>query len=171
MANGFFGVAHFLGGNVFGQFDVNRARTLFGSESKSFADDGRNARAVDDLLGKLRQRAHHADHVDDLELTLLALLDRLLPGDHHQRHAAQLSISSGCDEVRRAGAKRGKTDAGLAGETSISGGHKACRLFVPGENQLDLRCPQRFQEVEILFSWDAEDVFNALILESFDKEC
>jgi len=43
-------IARFLRGNVFGQFEMHRAGTLFGSNAKGVSDEGRNTRCAHDLL-------------------------------------------------------------------------------------------------------------------------
>ena len=43
-------VACLLRGNVFRQFEMNRARTFFGRDPKGIANEGRNTRCAHDLL-------------------------------------------------------------------------------------------------------------------------
>jgi hypothetical protein len=107
------------------------------------------------------------DHVEDLEAALLRFLDRLLAGDHQHRHAAELGIGGGGDEVGRARPQRGQAHAGLAGVAAIGRGHEAGALFVAGEDQLDLaRARQRIEEIEVLLARHAEDVFAAFLLKA-----
>ena len=53
-----------------------------------------------DLRGVLGERLHHVNHVDNLELSLLAGLDRFLPGNHQHWHAAELGIGRCRHQVR-----------------------------------------------------------------------
>ena len=159
----------FLGGDVFGQFEMHRARLLFLGQAKRFADPRRDVGSADELPRVLRQRPHHVDDVDDLKLALLARLDRLLPGDHQHRHAAELGVGGRRDEVGRPGPERGKTDARLAGQSSVRRRHETGGLFVPGQDQPDTRPRQRIEEIEILFAGNAEDELDAFVLQCFDE--
>src|SRR5690606_31818552 len=116
---------------------------------------------ADNLAGELGQRAHHVDHVDDLELALLGGLDRLLPGDHHHRHGAELGVGGGGDEVGGTGAEGGHAHAGVAGQAAIGGGHEAGGLFVPVDDQLDLRAAQRFEQVQVFLAGNGEYILHA----------
>ncbi len=48
--------------------------------------------------------------------------------------------------------------------------HEGRRLFVAGEDKLDRRAAQGFENVEILLAWDAEDPIDALIFEGGDEQ-
>ncbi len=131
-----------LGGDVLRQLQVHRAGLLFLGQAERLADPRGNVVGGGQLVGVLGQRLHHADHVEDLEAALLGLLDRLLPGDHQHRHAAQVGVGAGGDQVGGARAEGRQADPGLAGEAPVGGGHEAGRLFVAGEHQPDLRLAQ-----------------------------
>src|SRR6185437_2385352 len=111
---------------------------LLGGKAKRLADERGNALAVDHLVRALSDRTQHIDGIYDLKATLLAFLDRLLPGDEHQRHSTKLSESSRSHEVGGTGTKRRKTDAGLAREPTVGGSHEAGTLLVTGNDDLDL---------------------------------
>jgi len=51
--------------------------------------------------------------IDNLEMRLAALPDRLPTGDQHHRHAAQKPVCSAGDEVERPGPKRAERDPGF----------------------------------------------------------
>ncbi len=147
--------------DVFRQLEVRGARALFLRAAERLAYGRRDVADRHDLPRELRERLHHVDHVDDLEVTLLAGLDRLLPGDHQHRHAAELRIRGGRHEVRRTGPERGDTHAGAARQAAVGGGHEPGRLLVPGQHELDLRSPQRFEQIEVFLAGNAEHVLDA----------
>ena len=147
-------------GNIFRQLQVSGAGSLFLGQAEGLADAGGDAVAADHLFGELGQRAHHVHHIDNLELALLAGLDRLLAGDHDHGHGAQLGIGSGGHEVGGAGAQGGHADTGLAGESTIGGRHETGGLLMAGNHQFDFRAAQGLQQVQVFFPGDGEDVFN-----------
>lgn len=79
-------------GDVFRKFEVGGAGAFFLGATEGFANAGGNVVGRNDLSGELGQRLHHVDDIDDLEMPLFGNLDRLLPGDHQHRHAAQLRV-------------------------------------------------------------------------------
>jgi hypothetical protein len=52
----------------------------------------------------------------------------------------------------------------------VSGRHEGGGLFVAGEHELDAGSPQGLHDVEVLLARDAEHMFDALVLESCDKQ-
>ena len=68
-------------------------------------------------------------------------------------------------EIERARSERGDADAGAAGEPAMGRRHESRRLLVPRQDQLDLRLPQRLDDVEVLFAGNAEDAVDAFVLE------
>ena len=159
-----------LGGDVFWQLQVHGARFLFFGQAEGFTHAGRNVVGRGELMGVLGDGVHHAAHVDDLEATLLGLLDRLLTGDHHHRHAAEVGVGAGGDQVGGTRAEGGQADAGLAGQAAIGGGHEACRLFVAGQDQLDLRLTQGFQEVEVFLTGNAEHILDTFVFQALHND-
>ncbi|MCY1284104.1 hypothetical protein D9M70_329980 [compost metagenome] len=155
-----------LGGDVLGQFQVHGAGLLLLGEAEGLTHPRGDIVGRGQLVGVLGQRLHHADHVEDLETPLLGLLDRLLAGDHQHRHAAEIGVGAGGDQVGGAGAEGRKAHAGLAGQAAVGGGHEARRLLVAGEHQPDLRLAQGFEQVEVLFAGNAEDVLDTFALQA-----
>ena len=160
--NGFFG-------DIFRQFQVYGAGTLFLREAKCLPHHGGNHIYVDDLSGVFCEGFHHAHDVDDLKLALFALFDGFLARDHEQGHAAQLGIGGARHKVGRAGTECGKADAGFAREPSIGRSHKCSTLFVAGQDEFDARFAKGFQKGEVFFSGYAVDIFHAFIFQCFDK--
>ena len=76
-------------------------------------------------------------------------------------------VDTGCDQVGGTRAKGRQTDAGLAGQAAIGGGHEARRLLVTGQYQLDLQLAQGLQQVEVLLARDAEYILDT----SFSRHC
>jgi hypothetical protein len=129
-----------------------------------------SSRCTDDLARHLGQRRHRRDDVDDLEARLLAAQDAFLAGEHHHRHGAEQRIGGAGGEIERARAKRRQAHAGRAGQPAVSRRHEGGRLLVPGQHQLDLRAPQRLDDVEVLFARHAEDAANAFVLQRGDQK-
>jgi hypothetical protein len=73
-------------------------------------------------------------------------------------------------KVQRAGTERGKTDAGLAGQPAMRGGHEGRRLLMARQHQLDLRLPQRLDQIEVFLAGNAEDALDTLILQRCDED-
>ena len=150
---------------------MHRAGLFLFRQAIGFAHAAGNVVPRMQLARVFGNRIHHRDHVEDLELALFRFLDRFLAGDHHHRHAAQLRIGGGGDEIGRAGAERGDADAGLARVAAIGRGHEAGALFVAREHQLDLfGATEAVEEVEVLFAGHTEDIFAALGFEAFDEQ-
>ena len=160
-----------LVGDVLGEFEVGRARLLLLGEAEGLADPARDIVGAGELVGIFGDRLHHRDDVENLEAALLRFLDRLLAGHHQDRHAAELGISGGGDEVGRARPERRQADAGLAGVAAVGRRHEAGALLVAGQDQPDLLRPaQRIEHVEIFLAGNAENIFDALFLEALDEQ-
>ena len=121
--------------DVLGKLQMRGARPFLLGHAKCLSDTRRDVCTADELLRVLRQRPHHVDDIDDLELPLLAGLDRLLSGEHQHRHAAELRIGGGGDEIRRTRAERRQTDAGASGQPAVGRGHESCGLLVPRQDE------------------------------------
>ena len=63
-------------GNIFRELDVRRAGLFFFREAERFSDAAWDIVSRRQLLGKLGDRTHHVDNVENLEATLLGFLDR-----------------------------------------------------------------------------------------------
>ena len=163
-------VLGFFAGDVLGQFQQHRARPLFHGDAEGVAHEGRNAAGADDLARQLGQRLEGADHVDDLEPGLPAAHDPLLPGDHDHRHGAEQRIGRAGRQVQRAGTERGDADARLAGQPPVGRGHERRALLVAGQDQLDRRIAQAFDDVEVLLAGNPENAVDALVLECGDQQ-
>ncbi|MNC31527.1 hypothetical protein D3C75_798500 [compost metagenome] len=159
-----------LGGDVFRQLQVHGTRLLFFGQAEGFAHTGRDVVGRGELVGVLGDGVHHAAHVNDLEAALLGLLDRLLPGDHHHRHAAQVGVGAGGDQVGGARAEGRQADAGLAGQAAVGGSHEACRLLVTGQYQLDLRLAQGFEQVEVFLTRNAEHILDTFVFQALHND-
>ena len=86
-------------GDIFGKFRVSRARSFLLGDTEGFTYSGRNITSADDLMGEFGDREHHFNHVQYLEFALFTVGDRLLSGDHHQRHGCQLGVGCGCHQI------------------------------------------------------------------------
>ena len=152
-------------GDVLGQLQVHGPGSLLFRHAERLPHSRRNGRTADNSGGVLREGAHHLNHVHDLEVSLFARLDGLLPRDHQQRHATQLGVRRSGYEIRRPGTKGGHAHPGLAGEAAVRSGHETRRLLVPGENDANARIAKRLEQVQVLLAGDGEDKFHALGLE------
>src|SRR3546814_17283635 len=64
-----------------------------------------------------------------------------------------------------------RSHAGLAGVAAIGRGHEARTLFVAGQDHPDrLRSRQAVEKVEIFLTGNAENIFDALFLETLDEQ-
>ena len=157
-------------GDVFGQFQVRGAGAFFLGAAECFAHTRRDVVRGNNLARVLGQRFHHVDDIDNLEMSLLGRLDRLLSGDHQHRHAAELAVGGGGDEVGRARAECGQTHTGFAGESAVGRGHEPGSLFVTGQDQLDRRGAQRFEQIEIFLAGNTEHVVHMFGFQGFDEQ-
>jgi len=162
------GLVHLFFGDVLGQFEMDRPGSFFFGETNRFTNRRRNIGAVNDLARVFRDRSHHFDDIDDLEAGLFTFLDRLLAGDHQHRHRAQLCIGRSGHEIRRTRPECGQADAALSGESSDRGGHEARALFMAGDDELDLRVPKTFEQIQIFFAGNSKDVLDTLAFERLD---
>jgi LysR family transcriptional regulator, cyn operon transcriptional activator len=151
--------------DVLGQLEVRGAGALLLGPPERVADGAGHVVGRDQRPGVLGERAHHADDIDDLEMPLLAGLDRLLPGDHHHRHRAELGVGGGGDEVGGAGAERRQADARVAGQPPPGRRHEPRGLLVSRHNQPHAGVPQRLEQVEVLLARQPEHVANPLGLQ------
>ena len=110
------------------------------------------ARCAHDLLRLFRQRAHRGHDIDNLEMRLAALPDRLLTGDQHHRHATQKPVGSAGDEVERPGPKRAERDPRFSRQPPIGGCQESCRLLMTGDDELDRGPPKAFDDIEVLLT-------------------
>ena len=159
-------VFSFFAGDVLGQFQQDRTRSLFHGDPKGIANDGRNAARADDLERKLGQRLESADDVDDLEFCLPAAHDALLPGEHDHRHGTEQRVGCSRRQVQRARTERGDAHAGLAGQPAVSRGHEGRALLVAGQDQLDRGVSQALDDIQVFLAGNPEDSIDALVLES-----
>ena len=163
-------VAGFLGGDVFGQFEMHRAGTLFGGDAEGVAHQRRNRRGTHDLLRLFCQGTHRRHDIDDLEMRLRALANGLLAGDHDHRHAAEKTVGGTGDKVERAGTERGKRNARSSRQPSIGRGQESGRLLMARHHEFDGEAPQALDDVEILLPGHSEDSIDALVLERGDEK-
>jgi hypothetical protein len=158
-------------GDVLGKFDMGGAGLFLLGEAEGLADPARDIVGAGQLVRELGDRAHHVDHIEDLEAALLRFLDRLLAGDHQDRHAAKLRIGRGGHEIGRARAQGRDADAGLAGVPPVGRGHEAGALLVARQDQLDRgRAREAVEEIQILLAGHAEHIFDAFFLEAVDEQ-
>ena len=158
-------------GDVFGQFDMGCAGLFLFGQTECLAHSARDIVGRGHLVGVLGDRPHHRADIEDLEPALLALLDRLLPGDHQHRHPAQLGIGRRRDEIGCPRTQRGQANAGLAGVPAIGCRHEPRALFVPGQDQPDLAgARKRIEKIKVLFSRHPKNVLTALGFETFDEQ-
>jgi hypothetical protein len=163
-------VRAFLAGHVLGQLQQHGAGPFLHGDAEGVAHDSGDAGRGSNLPRRFRQRPEGADDVDDLETSLEAGVDRLLPGDHYRRHRPEIGVGRPRCQVQRDRPERGDTDAGLAGQPAIRRGHERRRLFVSGKDQFYRRLAQAFDYVEVFFPRDTENMIDPLVFESGYKQ-
>ena len=148
---------------------MHRAGALFFGKPDGLTNPRRDDVTANNLTGILGKGPHHVDDVHDLELALLASFDRLLSRNHHHGHGAELRVSGSGDEIGCARSEGGQADAGFSGKAPVGRGHESGSLFVASEDELDLRLPQGFEQIEIFLAGNSEDVLHALFFETAHK--
>ncbi len=159
-----------LARDVLGQLEVDGAGPLLLRDAERLAHAARDRVGGDDRARVLRERAHHVHDVDDLEVPLLARLDRLLPGDHEHRHPAELRVGGRGHEVGGAGSERRQAHARAPGEASPRRGHEAGGLLVARDDEPDVGRAEGLEEIQVLFARQAEDARDALGREALHEE-
>ena len=144
--------------------------TLFLRDTEGFAHQRRDHLRRDDLARQLGQRLHRRDDVDDLEARLPGRQNPLLAGDHDHRHRAKQRIGGAGRKIERAGAKRGDADTGLAGQPAIGGGHEGGRLLMAGQDKLDRRAADKFDDVEIFLARNAKNPIDPFVLQGRNEQ-
>ena len=160
----------FLFSDIFRQLEQYSARPFFLRQTETFANERGNAIAVHDLGRSLAERRKQGNDVDNLELGLFRCLDRFLPSNNDERKGPERGIGRRCGQVRGTRPERCQAHTCLAGQAAIGRRHEASALFVTGQNQRDGGSSQRFQEIQVLFAWNGENIFDALGLERGDHK-
>ena len=95
---------------------------------------------------------------------------RHLAGDGYQRGSIHVGVRDTRYEVGGARTKRGKTHAGLSGETSVHIRHEGRPLFVTGGNESDLAIEQSIHDINVFLARYSEDRVNPFVLEAANKQ-
>ena len=157
--------------DVFGKLDVARAGLFGARESHGLAYDFRNVVGVENGRGPLGDGREHLHDIHDLVGFLVQACGRSLTGEYEQRGPIHVGVCDPGDEIRGAGPQGSEADGGVAGEAAVDFGHEGGALFVPRQHEFDLlRLLQGDHEIGVLFSRDAEDVFDSLGFETLDEE-
>lgn len=159
-----------FGCDIFGEFDADGSGSFHFGKFKCLSDCRWDTSSIHDECRSFRDRLHHADHIDDLELSLFRRFDRLLSGDGDDRHGTEMSIGDTRDHIGRSWAEGRKCDSWLPCHPPVGRSHEDSSLFVPRDDEADAGCPERFEEIEVLFTWHTEDIFYSLIDEACDEE-
>ena len=154
-----------LARDVLRQLEQDGAGALLLRDAERVPHERRDAGRAHDLARGLRERLHRGDDVDDLEPGLPRRHDRLLAGDHHHRHGAELRVGRTGHQVERARPEGRDADAGTPGQAAVGGGHERRRLLVARQHELDRGRPQGLDHVEVLLARHPEDPVDALVLE------
>ncbi len=151
--------------DVLRQFEMHRAWPLLLRDPKSLAHDRRDRRRADDLMRHLGQRCQRRNDVDDLKPRLLPAQNAFLASYHDHRHRAEQGVGGARRQIERARTQRRKANTSLARQPPQCGCHERRRLFVAGHHQFDRRATQGFDDVEIFFPRDPEDLLYTLALQ------
>ena len=161
---------HLFASNVLRQLEMHWPRSFLLRKAKGFTYGCRNCRRADNLPRHLRQRRHGRDDIYDLEAPLLATQNSFLACDHDHRHRAEQREGGTGGQVQRPWTKRCKADAGPTSQPPLRGRHESSCLLMARHNELDARSTKRLDDIEILFTWYAEDPLDAFILQGGDKQ-
>src|SRR5271165_743741 len=66
--------------------------------------------------------------------------------------------------------ERCDADAGLAGEPAAGRRHEGRSLLMPGDDELDRRFADGFDDVEVFLAGNSEDSINTLVLKGGDEK-
>ncbi len=163
-------VADLKGGHVFRQLEMNRPGPLFRGQPERFTHHGRDTGPADDLPGRLGQRLHRCNDIDDLEARLVRRHDGFLPGNEHHRHGAKMGVRGAGDQIQRARAERCHADTRSSRQSTVGCRHESGRLFMARHDELNAGAPQRLDYVEIFFTRHGKNAFDAFILQSLDEK-
>ena len=126
---------------------------------------------VSDRLPPLGDRPEHADHVHDLMRLLVQPLRVPLPAQHQDRRPVHVGVGHPGDEVRGARPEGAETAGRVAGQPAIDLRHERRALLVPTPDEPDLvGLLERHHEVGVLLARHAEDVLDALVLETLHEQ-
>ena len=159
-----------LVGDILGQLQMHRPRPFLLRQPERLAHEGGDAGRAHDLARHLGQGRHGRNDVDDLEPRLLAAEDALLARDHDHRHRAQQGVGGAGRQIERARTQRREANPGLAGQPAMGRGHEGRRLFMACHHQPDRRTAQRFDDIEIFLSRNAEYLLYAFVLQCRDEQ-
>jgi hypothetical protein len=81
-----------------------------------------------------------------------------------------MGVGSPGRQVKRAGPKRAEAHSRPSSEPAVCSRHERSRLFMSGNEKLDARSPERLDDVEILLAGNAEDVFDAFVVQSRNQQ-
>jgi hypothetical protein len=126
---------------------------------------------VENGRGPLGDGREHLHDIHDLVGFLVQACGRSLTGEYEQGGSIHVGVRDPGDEIRGAGPQGSEADGGIAGEAAVDFGHEGGALFVPRQHEFDLpRLLQGDHEIGVLFSGDAEDVFDSLGFETLNEE-
>ena len=153
------------------ELEVRRPRLLRGGGAERLAHGLADHARVVDARVPLGHGPQHVDGVDEL-VGLLVHADEVdLPGERHERRVVEVGVADAGRQVGGARPEGREADAGVAGEATVGVGHERGALLVARRDERDaLGAVEGLVEVEGLLAGDAEDVLDALALETLDEE-
>ena len=124
--------------NILGDVDQHRTWTPGTSNVKGLLNDARKLIDVPNEVAVLHHREGHSKNVCLLECSTTDHFLWNLTGDGHERDRVHEGISDAGDEIRRARAGGGHTNAHATCNTSIALSGKHATLLVTREDRADL---------------------------------
>ena len=138
---------------------LNALRTTSGTISGS--------RTLRRVLG---DRLKEARQVQDLVTLLVQPRRRALARDADDRRPVHVGVGKTGDQVGRTGPQGRHANARPARQPAVDVGHEGRALLMARRDELDRAVEQRIHDVDVLLARNAEDVFDALVLEASYEE-
>ena len=93
-----------------------------------------------------------------------------LADDANERRPVHVGVGDAGDEVGRSRPEGAEAHSRLAGQPPVGVRSEGGGLLVPAEHEPDAAVHQRDHHVSVLFPWNAEDVRDALRLQTANEQ-
>jgi len=156
--------------DVFGQFDVRRARLLRLGQLERLPYDFRNrVRAFNPGI-PLCDGVKQLQDVHELMGFSVHPRQVRLGRDCHERSAVEEGIGYARDEIRRSGPQRREANPRVGGEPSVDVRHERSGPFVAGEDEADRAFPKGVHQLQVLLAGNPKSETDPFVFEAGDEE-
>ena len=162
-----FGFARALG-HVLREVDQYRSRSTRGGDMKRLPRHARDFLCVLDEIAVLDDRVGDARNVSLLEGILAEHGSDLLAAEDDDRRRVHVRRQEPRHRVGCARAGRHENDAGFPRRPGVAVRHVGGALFVPNQDQLDVRLHECVEDGHRSAAGQSENVFNALAFQALD---